>query len=173
MSPVLLAFLCSSTAHSDVLDPCKGDARGGGKLLGLRLQTQRARDWGSLLCTTSVKTFSLCAVGFSHLLLLFSGSVMSDPLQLHGLAARQVTLSFTISESLLKLISIEWVVPSNHFILCHPLLLPPSVFPSIRVFSNESALPIRWPKCWSFSFSTSPVNKYSVKVKVAQSGLTL
>ena len=172
MSPVLLAFLCSSTAHSDVLDPCKGDARGGGKLLGLRLQTQRARDWGSLLCTTSVKTFSLCAVGFSHLL-LFSGSVMSDPLQLRGLAARQVSLSFTISESLLKLISIEWVVPSNHFILCHPLLLPPSVFPSIRVFSNESALPIRWPKCWSFSFSTSPVNKYSVKVKVAQSGLTL
>ena len=76
-------------------------------------------------------------------------------------AAHQVSLSFTISWSLLKLISIESVMPSNHLILCCPLLLLPSIFPSIRVFSNELALPIRWPKYWSFSFSISPSNGYS------------
>ena len=68
----------------------------------------------------------------------------------------QASLSFTNSWSLLKLMSVELVMPSNHLILCRPLLLPPSVFPSIRVFSNESALPIRWSKYWSFSFSISP-----------------
>ena len=73
----------------------------------------------------------------------------------------QASLSITNSLSLLKLISIESVMPSNHFILCHPLLLLPSVFPSIRVFSNESALHIRWPKYGSFSFSISPSNEYS------------
>ena len=67
----------------------------------------------------------------------------------------------TNSRSSLKLMSIESVMPSNHLILCHPLLLPPSVFPSIRVFSNESGLPIRWPKYWSFSFSISLSNEYS------------
>ena len=71
------------------------------------------------------------------------------------------SLSFTISWSLLKLMSIEWMMPSNHLILCHPLLLLPSIFPSIRVFSNESALCIRWPKDSSFSFSISPPNEYS------------
>ena len=76
-------------------------------------------------------------------------------------AARQASLSITNSRSLLKLISIELVKPSNHLILCHPLLLPPSIFPSIRVFSNESLLHIRWPKYWSFSFSISPSNEYS------------
>ena len=76
-------------------------------------------------------------------------------------AARQASLSFTISQSLLKLMSIESVMPSNHLILCHPLLLLPSIFPSIRVFSNESALLIRWSKCWSFSFNISPSNEYS------------
>ena len=70
-------------------------------------------------------------------------------------AARQASLSFTISESLPKLMSTESVMPSNHLILCRPLLLLPSIFPSIRVFSNESALYIRWPKYWSFSFSIS------------------
>ena len=74
-------------------------------------------------------------------------------------AAHQASLSITNSQSLLKLMSIELVMPSNHLILCHPLLLPPSIFPSIRVFSNESVLPIRWPKYWSFSFSLS--NEYS------------
>ena len=67
----------------------------------------------------------------------------------------------TNSQSLLKLMSIESMMPSNHLILCHPLLLPPSIFPSIRVFSNESALCIRWPKYWSFSFNISPSNEYS------------
>ena len=74
-------------------------------------------------------------------------------------AACQASLSFTISWSLLKLMSIESVMPSNHLIPCHPLLLP-SVFPCIRVFSNESILHIMWPKYWSFSFSISPSNEY-------------
>ena len=76
-------------------------------------------------------------------------------------ATRQASLSFTISWSSLKLMSIELMMPSNHFILCCLLLLMPSIFPSIRVFSNESALPIRWPKYWSFNFSISPSNEYS------------
>ena len=76
-------------------------------------------------------------------------------------AARQASLSLTNSQSLLKLVSIESVMPSNHLILCHPLLLSPSIFPSIRVFSNESALHIRWPKYWSFSFNISPSNEHS------------
>ena len=76
-------------------------------------------------------------------------------------AARQASRSITKSQSLLKLMSIELVMPSNHLILCRPLLLPPSIFPSIRVFSSESALHIRWPKYWSFSFSISPSNEYS------------
>ena len=75
--------------------------------------------------------------------------------------ACQVSLSITNSRSLLKLMSIESVMPSNHLILCHSLLLLPSIFPSIRVFSNKLVLHIRWPKYWSFSFSISPSNKYS------------
>ena len=70
-------------------------------------------------------------------------------------------LSITNSRSLLKLMSIKSVMPSNHLILCHPLLFLPSIFPSIRVFSNKSVLHIRWPKYWSFSFSISPSNEYS------------
>ena len=76
-------------------------------------------------------------------------------------AAYQVSLSITNSRSLLKLVSSVSVMPSNHLILCHPLLLPPSVFPSLRVFSNESVLYIRWQKYWSFNFSISPSNEYS------------
>ena len=76
-------------------------------------------------------------------------------------AAHQVSLSITNSQSSLKLVSIELVMPSNHLIPCHPLLLLPSIFPSIRVFSIEPALCIRWPKYWSFSFSISPSNDYS------------
>ena len=76
-------------------------------------------------------------------------------------AACQASLSITNHWNLLKLISIESVMPSNRLILCRPLLLPPSIFPSIRVFSNESVLYIRWPKYWSFSFSISPSNEYS------------
>ena len=75
-------------------------------------------------------------------------------------AAHQASLSVTNSQSLLKLMSIEMVMSSNHLIFCHPLLLPPSIFPSIRVFSNESVLCIRWPKYWSFSFSISPSNDW-------------
>ena len=82
---------------------------------------------------------------------------LCDPIN----AAHQAFLSITNSQSLLKLMSIESVVPSNHLILCHLLLLLPSVFPSIRVFSSESVLCIRWPKYWSFSFSISPSNEYS------------
>ena len=76
-------------------------------------------------------------------------------------AARQASLSFSNSQSLLKLMSIESVMPSNHLILCRPLLLSPSIFPSIRVFSNESVSHIRGPKYWSFSFRISPSNEYS------------
>ena len=76
-------------------------------------------------------------------------------------AARQASLSIANSWSLPKLMSIELVMPSNHLILCHPLLLPPSIFPSIRVFFNESVLLIMWPKYWSFSYSISPSNEYS------------
>ena len=76
-------------------------------------------------------------------------------------AAYQASLSITDPQSLLKLVSIESVMPSNHLIFCHPLLLLPSIFPSIRVFSNESVLLIRWPKYWSFSFSISPSNECS------------
>ena len=76
-------------------------------------------------------------------------------------AARQASLSITNSQSLLKLMSIESVMPSNCLILCYPLLLLPSIFPSIRLFSKESVLRIRWPKYWSFSFSISPSSEYS------------
>ena len=92
-------------------------------------------------------------------MLLFSRSVMSNFVT-PWTAAHQASLSFSISWSLLKLISIKLMMPSNHLILCHPLLLLPSIFPSIRVFSNESVLFIRWPKKWSFSFSISPSDEY-------------
>ena len=92
----------------------------------------------------------------------FSHSVMSNSLQPHGLhAACQASLSITDPQRLPKLMSIESVIPSNHLILCHPLLLPPLIFPSIRAFSDESALPIKWPKYWSFSLTISPSNEHS------------
>ena len=94
-------------------------------------------------------------------MLLFRLSVVSDSLWPHGLAARQASLSISNSQSLLRLMSIKSVMPSNHLILCCPLLLLSSIFPIVRVFSNESVLHIRWPKYWSFSFSLSPSNKYS------------
>ena len=89
----------------------------------------------------------------------FSHSVVSDSAT-PWTAARQASLSITNSQSVLKLMSIEWVMPSNHLILPCLLLLPPSIFPSIRVFSNESVLHIRWPKYWSFSFNISPSNEH-------------
>ena len=97
----------------------------------------------------------------SHTLLVqFSCSVVSDFVT-PWTAARHVSLSITNSWSLLKLTSMKSVMPSNHLILCCPLLLLPSILPSIRVFSNESVLHIRWPKYWSFSFSIGPSNEYS------------
>ena len=97
----------------------------------------------------------------NELISLFSShSVMSNSVT-PWTAACQASLSFTISQSLLKLMFVESVMLSNHLILCHPPLLLPSIFPSIRVFSNESVLRIRWPKYWSFSFSFSPSNAYS------------
>ena len=102
-------------------------------------------------------------LGYFHLFssVQFSCSVVSNSLRPYGLhTAFQASLSITSSWRLLKLMSIESVMPSNHLILCHPLLLLPSIFPSIRVFSNESVLCIRWPKYWRFSFSISPSNEY-------------
>ena len=92
--------------------------------------------------------------GWLNLKLLFSHEVMSDSAT-PWTAACQASQSFTISQRLLRLMSIESVMPSNHLILCQPLLLLPSIFPSIRVFSNESVLHIRWPKYWSFSIGPS------------------
>ena len=91
-------------------------------------------------------------------------SVAQSRVQLFAIpltVARQASLSITNSWSLLRLMSIELVMSSNHLILCHPFLLLPSIFPSIRILSNESVLCIRWPKYWSFSFSISPSNEYS------------
>ena len=90
----------------------------------------------------------------------FSHSVMSNSLQPHDCSMPGL-LSITNSRSLLKFMSIESVMPSNHLNLCHPLLLLLSIFPRVKVFSNESVLRIRWPECWSFSFSISPSNEYS------------
>ena len=91
---------------------------------------------------------------------MFSHSIVSHSVT-PWTAASQASLFFTISWSLLRLMSIELVMPSNHLVLCHPLLFLPLIFPSIRVFSDESALCIKWLKYWSFSFSISPSNEYS------------
>ena len=100
------------------------------------------------------------ALGSKTILLLFGRSVVSHSVT-PCTAARQASLSFTISRSLLKLVSTELVMPSNHLVFCCPLSLLPSVLSSITVFSNKSALHIRWPKYWSFSFSINPSNEYS------------
>ena len=106
---------------------------------------------------------SFCLLGILTLLSLCCFLLLScDQLFVTpGTAACQVSLSFTISWSLLKLVFTESVMPSNYLILCCPFLLLPLIFPSIRVFSNESALHIKWPMYWSFSFSNSPSNEYS------------
>ena len=94
---------------------------------------------------------------------------LNDPMD----CSRPGFLSITTSQSLLNLTSIESVMPSNHLILCRPLLLSPSIFPSIRVFSSESVLHIRWPKYWSFSFSISPSNEYSALISFRMNWLDL
>ena len=104
------------------------------------------------------------------MLLLFHHSVVSDSFVTPWTVAHQDSLSTTNSWSLLTLMSITSVMPSNHLILCRPLLLPPSIFPSIRVFSNESVLRIRWPKYRSFSFNISPSNEYSDKFPLGWTG---
>src|SRR5574340_232419 len=114
-----------------------------------------------MLCKQEGFLYYLCFGDRRNDLLLFSSSVTSNSLQPPWTAARQASLSITSSQSLLKLMSIESVMPSNHLILCCPLLLPPSIFPNIRVFSNKSDLCIRWPKYWSFSFHINPFNEYS------------
>ena len=110
-------------------------------------------------------SLSLRGRGFLEGPFSLAGSVqLLSPVRLFAIpwtAPCQASLSITNSRSLLKLMSIELVMPSNHFILCGPLLLPPSIFPSIRVFSNESVFRIRWPKYWSFGFSVSSSNEYS------------
>ena len=103
------------------------------------------------------ETWNLSPTKFSSVQLLSSVWLFVTP----WTVARQASLSITSSRGLLRLMSIELVMPSNHLILCCPLLLPPSILPSIRVFSNESALRIRCPKYWSFSFNISPSNEYS------------
>ena len=106
-----------------------------------------------------------CSAYFCNLSILLYRSVLISVAQSNSVtpwtSARQASLSITSSHSLLTLMSIEFVMPSNYLILCCPLFPPPSIFPSIRVFSNESALHIRWPKYWSFSFNISPSNEYS------------
>ena len=111
--------------------------------------------------TCCLKTSALVTPHFIEHSIQFSCSVVSDSLWPYPwTAAHQASLSITNSRSLLKHMFIESVMPSNHLIPCHPLLLLPSIFPNIRVFSNESALHIRWPKYWSFSFNISPSNEH-------------
>ena len=109
------------------------------------------RDWTCFLHWQAVHFLILAVQSLSHV------PLFATP----WTAACQASLSFTISQSLIKLMFIVSVMPSSHLILCHTLLLLTSIFPRIRVFSNESALCIRWPKYWSFSFSISPSNEYS------------
>ena len=115
--------------------------------------------WGSHSVPTLLESMDPLCTCLGGPSVQFSSVQLLSPVRLFvtpGTAARQASLSITNSQSLPKLMSIELVMPSSHLIFCHPLLLPPSIFPSIRVFSNESALHIRWPKYWSFSFNTNP-----------------
>ena len=118
-------------------------------------QTQQVGLWGQ--CIASIGRWKEVGIPLSSVQSLSHVQLFETP----WTAARQASLSITNFRSLRKLLSIESVIPSNHLILCRPLLLPPSVFPSIRVFSSKSVLLIRWPKYWSFSFSISPSNEYS------------
>ena len=115
----------------------------------------KAPAWNIFLSETEIHTLRIS----QQRTVQFSCSVVSN-FATPWTAAQQASLSITSSRSSLKLMSIELVMPSNHLILCHPLLLPPSIFPSIRVFSYESALRIRWPKYWSFSFVISSSNEH-------------
>ena len=130
------------------------------------------RDWRSLILQITLKLLDLTSHWVSELQSVqFSRSVMSDSFQPHGLQHARFPCPSPTSGGLLKLMSIKLVIPSNRLILCHPLLLLPSIFPIIRVFSSESVLHIRWPKYWSFSFRISPSNEYSVLISFRMTGL--
>ena len=135
----LLKPQVKSTVWGAELQQCGHSNRGSEPWLGPRVRNRGAALW--FFCS------------LSHVQL----TVQSSEQQ----ATRQASLSFIISQSLVKLMSIELRMPSNHLILCHPLLILPSIFPSIRIFSNELAPHLRWPKYWSFNFSISPSNEYS------------
>ena len=122
----------------------------------------------SLCCPPETTTTLFIGYRFSSVQSLSCVQLFATP----WIAARQVSLSITKSQSLLKLMYTESVMPSNHLILCCPLLLLPSIFPSIRVFSKESALRIRWPKCWSFSFNISPSNEHPGLISLQSKGLS-
>ena len=111
----------------------------------------------SILISNNLKLEKIVLLWISSFQLLSCVRLFATP----WTAAHQASLSITNSQNLLKLMSIESVMPSNHLILCCPLLCPPSIFPSIRVFSNESVLHIRWPNYWSFNFGISSANEYS------------
>ena len=113
--------------------------------------------WDHWTSRCKMTNFDICLTRFSSVQLLSRVQLFATP----WTAALQAFLSITNSWNLLSLMALESVTPSSHLILCHPLLFPPSILPSIRVFSNESVLRIRWPKYWSFSFSISPSNEYS------------
>ena len=155
----LLSFFLFDCAESSLLSKLSLVAVNGGysslQVTGLSLW------WLLLLCST-----------VSRHIVQFSSSVVSNSVT-PWTAALQASLSITNSQSLLKLISIESVMPSNNLILCSPLLFLPSIFPSIRVISNESALHIRWPKYWSFSFSISSSNEHSVLISFKMDWLDL
>ena len=125
-------------------------------------------DEESLSLSLNLKAPGKCLVKFSSVQSLSHVRLFATP----WTAACQASMSITNSQSLLKLMFIESVMPSNHLILCCPLVLPSLVFPSIRVFSNESVLCIRWPKCWSFSFSISPPNEYLGLISLRLTGLS-
>ena len=142
--------------------------------------------WCHPAISSSVVPFSSCPQLIRYIIIIiltvkfslklkdiqFSRSVVSDSV-IPLTAAHQAPLSITNSQSLFKLISIELVMPPNHLMLCHPLLLLPSIFPNLRVFSNESVLCIRWPKYWSFSFRIGPSNEYSGLISFWMDGLDL
>ena len=133
-----------------------GESQGRGSLEGCHLWVTQS--WTRLKRLSS--SGSSCTLSQALYSVQFSRSVVSNSAT-SWTAACQASLPVTNSQSLLKLMSILSVMPSNHLMLCHPLLLPPSIFPSIRVFSSESVLCIRWPHYWSFSFSISASNEYS------------
>ena len=135
-----------------------GRARGRGRVPRVEAEVCTGLEVIEGIGARSAEDWSLNSFQFSSI--QFSRSVVSESLETPWTAARQASLSITNSQSLPKLMSIESVVPSNHLILCCPLLLPPSIFPSLGVFSNEAVLHIRWPKYWSFSISISLSNEY-------------